>query len=103
MKVIETRKCSKCGRVLPLTDEYFYKRKSNNSYRKQCKECFKNYDKMRHKEKKRMTAPRKTYDLVDPKTWEIVETVTSQELLDRLGVQFLGRNTMVDGLIITEN
>ena len=55
------------------------------------------------KEKKRMTAPRKTYDLVDPKTWEIVETVTSQELLDRLGVQFLGRNTMVDGLIITES
>lgn len=58
---------------------------------------------MKHKEKKRMKAPRKTYDLVDPKTWEIVETVTSQELLDRLGVQFLGRNTMVDGLIITES
>lgn len=103
MKVIETRKCSKCGRLLPLTDEYFYKRKSDNGYRKQCKECFKNYDRTRHKEKKRMKAPRKSYDLVDPKTWEIVETVTSQELLDRLGVQFLGRNTMVDGLIITEN
>lgn len=35
--------------------------------------------------------------------WEIVETITSQELLDKLGISYLGENTMVDGLIITES
>lgn len=99
MKGIETRKCTKCGKNLSLTEEYWYIRKSDNSYRKQCKECFRNYEKKRYKEDKKS---RKNYDLVDPKTLEIVETINHNELLARLGVKFLGKATEIDGLLITE-
>lgn len=41
----ETRACSKCGRVLPLTEEYFSKNQSTNTggdkyFRPDCKECY---------------------------------------------------------------
>lgn len=34
---IKTKVCGKCGKELPMTDEYFYKRGSG--YQSQCKEC----------------------------------------------------------------
>lgn len=34
---IKTKVCSKCGKELPMTDEYFYKR--GDKYISQCKEC----------------------------------------------------------------
>ena len=34
---IKTKVCSKCGKELPMTDEYFYKR--GDRYQSQCKEC----------------------------------------------------------------
>ena len=34
---IKTKVCSKCGKELPLTDEYFYK--NGDRYRSECKEC----------------------------------------------------------------
>ena len=34
---IKTKVCSKCGKELPMTDEYFYKER--NGYKSQCKEC----------------------------------------------------------------
>ena len=36
-KDIKTKVCNKCGKALPMTDEYFYK--SKGRYRSQCKEC----------------------------------------------------------------
>lgn len=41
---IKTKVCSKCGKELPMTDEYFYKR--GDRYRSECKEC----ESKRHKE-----------------------------------------------------
>ena len=41
---IKTKVCSKCGKELPMTDEYFSKYK--NRYRSDCKEC----ESKRHKE-----------------------------------------------------
>ena len=43
---METRKCSKCGEVLPLTEEYFRKNQSTNTggdkyFRPECKKCTK--------------------------------------------------------------
>ena len=37
---IEEKKCSKCGKLLPLTEFYS---KGNGKYRSECKECHKNY------------------------------------------------------------
>lgn len=34
---IKTKVCSKCGKELPMTDEYFYK--NGDKYRPACKEC----------------------------------------------------------------
>lgn len=34
---IKAKVCSKCGKELPMTDEYFYKR--GDRYRSECKEC----------------------------------------------------------------
>lgn len=34
---IKTKVCSKCGKELPMTNEYFYKR--GNGYQSPCKEC----------------------------------------------------------------
>lgn len=41
---IKTKVCSKCGKELPMTDEYFYK--NGDRYRSACKEC----EYKRHKE-----------------------------------------------------
>lgn len=41
---IKTKVCSKCGKELPMTGEYFYKQ--GDGYRPQCKEC----DRKRNKE-----------------------------------------------------
>ncbi len=43
---METRKCSKCGEVLPLTEEYFGRNQSTNTggdkyFRPECKKCTK--------------------------------------------------------------
>lgn len=50
---IKTKVCSTCGKKLPMTDEYFYKR--GDGYRGQCKECvrkrYKEYNES-HKEKR---------------------------------------------------
>lgn len=37
---METRICKDCGQELPLSEEYFYKRKKNNSFHIRCKKCF---------------------------------------------------------------
>ena len=43
---MEFKICSKCGRKLPLTDEYFYKRKDSKiGFRSCCKECWQNRNK----------------------------------------------------------
>lgn len=39
---IKTKVCSKCGKELPMTDEYFYK--SGDRYQSLCKECKRQYD-----------------------------------------------------------
>lgn len=40
MGLVQTKICSKCGRELPLTEVYFYKRKDNkNGFRTDCIEC----------------------------------------------------------------
>ena len=37
---MKTKICSKCGKELPLTEEYFYKRKDNkDGFRADCKKC----------------------------------------------------------------
>lgn len=43
---IKTKVCSKCGKELPMTDEYFYKYKRGDRYQSLCKEC----DRKRQKE-----------------------------------------------------
>ena len=51
---IKTKVCSKCGKELPMTDEYFFKR--GNGYRLQCKSCVKKKQKEyyeTHKDQKR--------------------------------------------------
>ena len=51
---LKTKVCSKCGKELPMTDEYFYK--SRGKYHSQCKECEKKRRKEyyeTHKEEKR--------------------------------------------------
>jgi len=43
---LETKKCNKCGRELPLTEEYFSKRKdSSDGFRGECKPCRSEYNK----------------------------------------------------------
>jgi len=38
--ILKTKKCSKCGRELPLTEIYFFKRKeTKDGFRADCKEC----------------------------------------------------------------
>lgn len=45
----EVKKCTKCGRELPLTS--FYSR-GNGKYRSECKDCHKNYVKKKYSERK---------------------------------------------------
>lgn len=54
------RKCSKCGRELPLTSEFFYKDNRNkDGLRTSCKKCYKEYY-YEHREKIR--AVQRKYD-----------------------------------------
>ena len=46
---MDTKKCSKCGRILSLTE--FYSR-GGGRYRSECKECHKNYVKSKYNERK---------------------------------------------------
>ena len=46
---METKKCTKCKRELPLTE--FYSR-GNGKYRSECKECHKSYVKGKYQERK---------------------------------------------------
>lgn len=46
---IEEKQCSKCKKLLPLTE--FYSR-GNGKYRSECKECHKNYVKDKYQERK---------------------------------------------------
>ena len=41
---METKKCSKCGRELPLSS-FPWRNKSKGTYRSDCKECHSNYKK----------------------------------------------------------
>lgn len=45
----ETKKCTKCGRELPLTSYYS---RGGGKYRSECKECHNNYVKGKYKERK---------------------------------------------------
>lgn len=44
-----TKKCSKCERILPLTEYYS---RGGGKYRSECKECHKNYVKEKYVERK---------------------------------------------------
>lgn len=51
------RKCSKCGKVLPLTEEYYSKNQSTNTggdkyFRPECRDCQKEIAKGKQKSKK---------------------------------------------------
>ena len=46
---MDTKKCSKCGQELPLTE--FYSR-GNGRLRSECKKCHKNYVKSKYYERK---------------------------------------------------
>lgn len=48
---METKKCTKCGKDLPLTE--FYSR-GNGKYRSECKECHKAYVKGKYHERKQV-------------------------------------------------
>ena len=39
----KTKKCSKCGEVLPMNQEYFYKSKNKDGYENECKKCRNNW------------------------------------------------------------
>lgn len=46
---METKKCTQCGKILPLTE--FYSR-GGGKLRSECKECHKNYVKSKYNERK---------------------------------------------------
>lgn len=46
---MDTKKCSKCGKELPLTEYYS---RGNGKLRSECKDCHKNYVKGKYKERK---------------------------------------------------
>lgn len=48
---MDTKKCSKCGRELPLTEYYS---RGNGKLRSECKQCHKNYVKNKYNERKEM-------------------------------------------------
>lgn len=56
LEVVEIRRCHGCKKELPLTSEYFYKRKSySRVFYHSCKNCMKEYDKnirVKHQPKK---------------------------------------------------
>ena len=47
----QTKKCSKCGRELPLS-AFPWRNKSKGTYRADCKECHSNYMKQKYQQKK---------------------------------------------------
>jgi len=56
LKEIEYKKCTKCSKLLPKTDEYFYKQKTRKkdgiyyTFQSQCKECIKRAQYKRYEE-----------------------------------------------------
>ena len=67
---IKTKVCSKCGKELPMTDEYFYKK--GDKYRSECKECHNKYHKKyceAHKDQIR-ESKRKYYETHKDKEYE---------------------------------
>ena len=46
---MDTKKCSKCGKELPLTEYYS---RGNGKLRSECKDCHKNYVKGKYRERK---------------------------------------------------
>ena len=48
---METKKCSKCGKQLPLTD-FPFRDKTKGTYRAECKKCHSNYMKQKYQYKK---------------------------------------------------
>ena len=94
---METKICNQCKRELPV-DEFYLRNKNTNKRVAVCKEC-------RRKQQRNFDGNKgckKSYDLVNPKTLEIVETIRQNELLKRLGVKNINDRTHVDGLLITE-
>lgn len=98
---MEKKQCNICKKELPIEDFYLIDKKKNKRLNI-CKNCEKERQKG-YRDKKAKPKIRKSYDLVNPKTLEIVETLSSKELLDRLGVKFLSvKTTEINGLLITE-
>lgn len=94
---METKICNKCKRELPV-DEFYLRNKNTNKRVAVCKEC-------RRKQQAKYDGNKgckKSYDLVNPTTLEIVETISEKNLLKRLGVIRLNNIEQVDGLLITE-
>ena len=42
---MKTKKCTKCRKELPETEEFFHFRKDNNKFRNECKNCIKDIQK----------------------------------------------------------
>lgn len=56
---MDTKKCSKCGRELPVT-EYYSRGGGGGRLRSECKECHKSYVKEKYQERKSMIGEIKT-------------------------------------------
>ena len=54
---MDTKKCSKCGKELPLTDYYS---RGNGKLRSECKDCHKSYVKGKYDERKNIVKDIKT-------------------------------------------
>lgn len=93
---METKICNQCKRELPLTE--FYLRKKTNKRVAVCKECRRKLQRKYDENK----GAKKVYDLINPKTLEIVEKISQKDLLKRIGAQNIHNVTEVDGLLITE-
>lgn len=72
----ETKKCSKCGRELPL-DEFALSKKSPDGRQYACRQCKKEYNKKRNEERKRAKS-NINQELAKFKTTELID-----ELRDR--------------------
>lgn len=48
---METKKCTKCGRILPI-DQFNWRDKAKGTHRADCKECHSGYMKNQYKQKK---------------------------------------------------
>ena len=49
--LVEKKQCSKCKKILLVTTEFFYKKKTGKGeLRSQCKICIKKYSKQRNKD-----------------------------------------------------